>query len=153
MTRCQFILGGWGTKILLGYDGSENARVALSKATKLIKNSDGELVIIVVATVPIPAPYAQRAYYEQVRNDIMQNSRNLLTEASDLAKQAGVARVSGLVEEGFPAESIVSHASEIGADLIVIGRRGIRGVDRKLIGSVSSSILAQSKCDVLVAMA
>ncbi len=139
-------------RILLGYDGSKNAKMALTKATQLIKNTDGELVVVVVANVPSPAPYADRSYYEQTRKEMVEHANSLLTEASDLAKQAGVAKVTGLVREGFPPEVIASHASETGADMIIVGRRGIRGVDRTRIGSVSSSILAISKCDVLVVM-
>jgi nucleotide-binding universal stress UspA family protein len=139
-------------RILVGYDGSENAKVALVRATELTKNSDGELVVVVAAHVPIPAPYANRSYYEQLRNDIVEHARSLVAEASDLAGQAGVARVTGSVKEGFPADVIASYASETGADMIVLGRRGIRGVERTLMGSVSSSVLAQSKCDVLVVM-
>jgi nucleotide-binding universal stress UspA family protein len=139
-------------RILLGYDGSKNAKAALARATELTKNSDGELVVVVAANVPIPAPYANRSYYEQLHNDVVEHARSLVAEASDMARQAGVTRVTGSVKEGFPADVIASHAAEMGADMIVVGRRGIRGVERTLIGSVSSSVLAQSKCDVLVVM-
>lgn len=139
-------------KVLLGYDGSKNAKAALVRATELVKNSDGELVVVVAANVPIPTPYGNRSYYEQLRNDVIEHAQNLLAEASDLARQAGATRVTGLVKEGFPADVITSHASETDADIIVVGRRGIRGIERTFIGSVSSSVLAQSKCDVLVVM-
>lgn len=139
-------------KVLLGYDGSKNAKIALTKATELTKDSENELVVVVAAHMPIPAPYASRSYYEQVRSDTLEHANNLLSEASELAKQSGVARVSGSVKEGLPQEVIVSYASETGADMIVLGRRGVRGVGRGLIGSVSSSVLSQSKCDVLVVM-
>lgn len=137
-------------RILLGYDGSKNAKLALARATEMTKTSDSDLMIVVVASVPNPAPYAQRSYYEELHSEKIERSQNLLAEALEMAKAAGVAKVSGMVKEGFPAETIVSHASEKKADMIVVGRRGIRGVERKLIGSVSSSVLAQSKCDVLV---
>ena len=136
----------------LGYDGSKDENAALQRAAELTKNSEGEMEVIVVATIPIPAPYAEKSYYENTRIDVMERSKNLLAEASDLARKAGVPRVTGLVKEGFPAEVIVSHASEADADMIVVGRRGVRGIERSLLGSVSSSVLAQSKCDVLVVM-
>lgn len=137
-------------KVLLGYDGSKNAKMALAKAAEMTKGPESELVVVVAAHMPIPAPYASRSYYEQVRSDILEHANNLLTEASDLAKQSGVTKITGSVKEGLPHEVIVSYASETGADIIVLGRRGIRGIDRRLIGSVSSSVLSQSKCDVLV---
>ena len=139
-------------KMVVGYDGSKNAKAALARAAELTKNSEGVLVIVIAANVPIPAPYAIRSYYEQVRSDMANHAKTLLAEALDLAKKVGVARVSGLVKEGYPAEVIVSHAKETSADMIVVGRRGTRGIERTSMGSVSSSVLAESKCDVLVVM-
>ena len=137
---------------MLGYDGSKNAKVALERASELTKNSDGDLIVVVAASVPVPAPYASRSYYEQLRKDVVEHAKSLMAEASDLARQAGVKRVTGSVEEGYAADVIASRALETGADMIVVGRRGIRGVERRRIGSVSSSVLAQSECDVLVVM-
>ena len=73
-------------KMVVGYDGSKNAKAALARAAELTKNSEGELVIVIAANVPIPAPYAIRSYNEQVRSDMANHAKTLLAEALDLAK-------------------------------------------------------------------
>lgn len=136
-------------KILVGYDGSENAKRALRKAIELTKRSKGELTILVAADTVSFAMGSRGQYYAPVRNDMVQHAKNLLAEASDTAKQAGV-KVHGSVEEGRPVDMILAKAMDSKADLIVVGRRGIRGIERFLMGSVSSSVVNHSKCDVLV---
>ena len=61
-----------------------------------------------------------------------------------------VDRVERLVTFGNPGEEIVSTAIERGADLIVIGARGLGGVGRLLLGSVSEKVLSSSRSPVLV---
>ena len=58
----------------------------------------------------------------------------------------------GRPEEGIitVAEEIVSLAEEIGAGLIVVGSRGLGGIRRALIGSVSDSVVRHAHCPVLV---
>jgi nucleotide-binding universal stress UspA family protein len=57
---------------------------------------------------------------------------------------------TGSVEEGYPADCILNMAVTDRADLIVMGRRGISGVERFLLGGVSSSVVSHSKCDILI---
>lgn len=64
--------------------------------------------------------------------------------------RGGTISISGRVEEGHPADLILATAAGRNSDLIVVGRRGIRGLERFLMGSVSSSIISHSSCDVLV---
>lgn len=52
--------------------------------------------------------------------------------------------------EGHPADSILRVAEEVGADLIVVGARGLGAVDRFLRGSVSTKVAHHSPCDVLI---
>jgi nucleotide-binding universal stress UspA family protein len=52
--------------------------------------------------------------------------------------------------EGDPAEEIMTYADEIGSDLIVVGRRGVGGFKRLLIGSTSSNIVKYANQSVLV---
>jgi nucleotide-binding universal stress UspA family protein len=81
---------------------------------------------------------------------VVGHAEKLISEAVDAAKQAGVTISHSSVEEGRPSNMILDKASRIKADLIVIGRRGIRGLRRFLIGSVSSSVVNEAQCDVLV---
>jgi nucleotide-binding universal stress UspA family protein len=53
--------------------------------------------------------------------------------------------------EGDPASEIVRHATETGADLIVMGTHGRTGLERLLMGSVAEKVMREALCSVLVA--
>ena len=137
-------------KILVGYDGSENAKRALERAIALSKGDGAALVIVVAVNTIMPvygttAPYYPPNYAEEV----IKEGQKSLAEAVSRAK-AVTQRVSGSVVDGHPAEMILAAADRNGSDLIVLGRRGISGVERFLMGGVSSSVVNHSKCDVLI---
>ena len=134
---------------MIGYDGSDNSKRALTKAIELAKSSDSRLIIVVAVETAGHVAYAAGQSYEVFRNEMIAQAKNLLTEASDAATHAGI-KVFASVEEGRPADTILARALEYKVDLIVVGSRGIRGVERLLMGSVSSAIVSRSQCDVLV---
>jgi nucleotide-binding universal stress UspA family protein len=137
-------------RVLVCYDGSDNAMRALEKAIAMARKSGSELSVVVAAdTVSFTARNLAR-YYRNMRNDILDYSKEQLSRALETAKMGGVPSVQGSVEEGHPADMILAKAFEVKADLIIVGRRGLRGVQRYLLGSVSSSVVGHSACDVLV---
>jgi nucleotide-binding universal stress UspA family protein len=138
------------SKILLGYDGSENAKRALGRAIALSAGGGAALKIVVAVNTILPvygttAPYYPPDYAEEVTKE----GQKLLAEALGRAKKA-TQDVSGSVMDGHPADMILGSADREGTDLIVLGRRGISGVERFLMGGVSSSVVNHSKCDVLI---
>lgn len=137
-------------RILVGYDGSENAKRALQRAIELSKRSSGgELSVVVAFDSASLYVLSMGQYYAPARGEMVQHAQDLLSEALRIVKQAGI-KANGAVEEGRPADMILAKAMNSRADLIVVGRRGIRGIERFLIGSVSSSIVSHSEADVLV---
>jgi nucleotide-binding universal stress UspA family protein len=138
-------------KILVGYDGSNNSARALARASLLAATNGGASlrIVVVVNTMvssygPTP-PYYPENYFELMFED----GNKLLDQALVRCRSLGD-KASGLVEEGHPAETILEVAKREEVDLIVIGRRGISGVQRFLMGGVSSSVVGHSICDVLV---
>lgn len=142
--------GGYRS-ILVGYDGSENAKRALHRAISLVSASPGATLRILVGAntiIPVygtPAPY----YPPDYADEVVKQAKKTLTEALAQAKELG-SRVSGSVKDGYASEVILDVANKEGIDLIILGRRGISGVQRFLMGSVSSSVVSHSTCDVLV---
>jgi len=137
-------------KVLVGYDGSENAKRALGRAVVLSTEQGAAIRIVVAVSTVLPvygpaAPYYPPGYPEQ----IMTEGNKLLEAAVKVAKDAG-RNASGSVEDGHPSEIILRIAESEGVDLIVLGRRGISAVERFLMGGVSSSVVNHSKCDVLL---
>ena len=73
----------------------------------------------------------------------------MLDEARGLLEADGIN--PELVEAvGHPAETIVTAAEDGGYDLVVLGSRGVSGVRRMLMGSVSSYVVTHAHTDVLV---
>jgi len=83
--------------------------------------------------------------------EVVRDAENLVSDASRLASKAGVRDVSTLVlKDGDPADAILFAAATHAPDLIIVGRRGVSGIKRFLLGSVSSRVVSHAECDVLV---
>lgn len=137
-------------RILVCYDGSDNARRALQMAIKLTKEGGGKLSVVVAAGTPGYPPRYRDEYYSDLRKVIIHDANEQLSEALEKAAVGGLPSAQGEVEEGQPADVILARAVDVSADLIVVGRRGLGGVKRFLLGSVSSAVVSHSTCDVLV---
>jgi nucleotide-binding universal stress UspA family protein len=72
-----------------------------------------------------------------------------LQEASETAEAAGVQSAT-YARQGDPADAILDVAEERGADLIVIGNKGMTGAKRFLLGSVPNKISHHAPCSVLI---
>ena len=116
--------------ILVGYDGSEAGRRALDAAADLVVHGSA-LSVATVATGP------------------EDHARKLLSEARGLLLRRHVT-ARYLEPVGEPADMLVQTAREVGADLIVLGRRDQTPLKRLVLGSVSSKVLGAAECDVLV---
>ena len=66
------------------------------------------------------------------------------------AEEAGAWNVQARLEDGDYGDAILDAASDLGADLIVLGRRGLGRIGSFLLGSVSNKVLQSAKCDVAV---
>lgn len=74
----------------------------------------------------------------------------LLSKAVEAVAAHGVKTSSEYVDNSFPAEGIISTAERVGADLIIMGSHGRRGLGRLLLGSQTNEVLAHTKIPVLV---
>jgi len=137
-------------RILVGYDGSDNAERALTRAIQVAKQFKAEVRIVVVADTMSYAVAASGGLYRRFNEQTKENAVNLASAALDTAKAAGLKDVYASDEEGQPADMILTLATEYKVNLIVVGRRGVRGLERFLMGSVSSAVINNAKCDVLV---
>ncbi|MGE2835427.1 universal stress protein [Mycobacterium sp. SMC-4] len=121
-------------RILVGLDGSAQSSAAFDAAKRLFGATGQFVVTEVVAYEAAEDP-------DQVA---VTTARERLTAAT-----ADGAAVRREVLVGAPAEALSHFAEQIDADVIVVGRRG-RGLTRRLLGSVSSSLLEQAEVPVLV---
>lgn len=144
-------------RILIATDGSDLADRALDHGLQLAKLAGSEVTVVTVtepATV-IGGGYATVAgtVIDPVPELIEAQdkaARELLARAAKRAADQGVTVKTVLVDNSFPAEGIVATAAEVGAELIIMGSHGRRGLNRLLLGSQTNNVLAHTKLPVLV---
>ncbi len=145
------------TKILLAADGSEEAALAAETAADIARLSRSELhVVHVEGFSPYPlAAYSPSGYVdtETMRTIVEERdseARKILDEQVSRIEGSGGTVSSSYLRQGRPDREIVSLAEEIGAGLVVMGSRGLGGMRRALLGSVSDSVVRHAHCPCLV---
>jgi nucleotide-binding universal stress UspA family protein len=143
------------TRILLAIDGSEQAELAALRAVDIAQKTDSELHVVHVGVVPsILVSYPGTLGYERrLYDQIEEDSGERLRELSWRVKVAGGTVAGTHLRMGQVALEIVALAEELGVGLIVMGSRGLGGVRRALMGSVSDSVVRHAHCPVLVVRA
>jgi nucleotide-binding universal stress UspA family protein len=140
------------TRILLATDGSEQAELAALRAVDLADATHSELHLVHVGVVPsfLKSYPGTLGYEPRLYEQIEEMSRELLRKQSLRVKAAGGTVAGTHLRMGEVALEIVALAEELQADLIVMGSRGLGGVRRALMGSVSDSVVRHAHCPVLV---
>lgn len=141
--------------IVVGYDGSKNARDALEEAAGLI--ADGGTVHVVTAYRPPSAGETARMWNQlpeefRLTWDPLAEPQAREAEALALLEERGVDGAGHLVDDD-PASAILDVADETDADLVVVGSRGLGRARRVLRGSVSSKVASHAKASLLVVRA
>src|SRR3954466_13558221 len=139
--------------IVVGTDGSETANEAVRQAT--------ELAGAVKAKVHLVSAYepVSESRLRQERKDVPDDMQwsinpredvdNTLSEAADQIKEQGIG-VETYAREGDPADAILDVAEETGADLIIVGNKGMTGAKRFLLGSVPNKVSHHAPCGVYI---
>ena len=139
---------------VVGTDGSDTAREAVRQATELAKRLDAT-VHLVSAYEPVPEGRL-REERQQVPDDLqwMVNPREdvdaTLEQAAQGAQGERACEVETHAREGDPADAILDVAEEQGADLIVVGNKGMTGAKRFLLGSVPNKVSHHAPCSVMI---
>ncbi len=139
--------------IVVGTDGSETAGEAVRQATDLAK-SVGAKVHLVSAYEPVSRTRLREEQQDVPRDlEWMVNAKEdvnaTLKDASDKLSEQGV-DVDTFAREGDPADAILDVAEEQGADLIVVGNKGMTGAKRFLLGSVPNKVSHHAPCSVMI---
>ena len=139
--------------ILLAVDGSEQARIAAEAAAEISASTGSGLHVVFV--MPTAAHlYGHHFYSRELKESIREQAEEDLRAFLD--EQVGwIEDHGGKVEEthmavGRPDAEIVKLAEELGVGLTVVGSRGLGGVRRALVGSVSDPVVRYAHGPVLV---
>ena len=139
--------------IVVGTDGSQTAGEAVREAIELA-NAVGASIELVSAYEPV-SNQRLREEARQAPEDLQWsiNPREdvdvTLSEAAEKVEAAGVS-VTIYAREGDPADAILDVAEERGADLIVVGNKGMTGAKRFLLGSVPNKVSHHAPCSGLI---
>jgi len=134
-------------KILVAVDSSESGRNALHQAFKLA--NDEKCWITVTSVVPPYEGEIELVGVSDIRAVLRKPCDEALAEVEKIAKTERML-VKTVCEEGEVHERIVDLADAENCDVIVMGKRGLRRIERALIGSVTARVIGHTQRDVLV---
>jgi len=148
-------------KILVCTDGSDRDQHVLDKAAMIARDcASEEIVVIHVYNQPLDAVVRsdQDAYFvgdedrERFRKlEAMhrEEKKKVLGDALEFFETKNI-KATSRFEEGNPAEVICKIADNEKFDLIVIGSRGLKGLQKLLLGSISNAVVQQANASVLL---
>ncbi len=142
------------SKIVVAVDGSSTSDLALGEAIRVA--APGGATVLALYVVDTGTPMFDAGYYDpsQLQKAFVESGQRALQAASQRLAAAGVAHETRLVTEapvpGDLGASINEAARQWGADLMVVGTHGRRGVRRLVLGSVAEAVMRQSTMPVLL---
>ena len=86
---------------------------------------------------------------DEYQKAMRKNSEELLTEIKQIVEKEGIKINTEVISDKSVAQGIVTYAKESGADVIVIGTKGLTGVEKFLMGGVASSVIHDAHCPVV----
>jgi nucleotide-binding universal stress UspA family protein len=147
-------------RMLVAADGSGSGERALEMAAEVARATGSELHLLHVVQLPsqgpegweIPIAYVPEAGGSFTKNieELERNAREFVEQRATRIRDDGGPVVEGHVAFGLPSQEVVRLAEELGAGLVFTGSRGLGGVRRALLGSVSDSIVHHAHCSVMV---
>lgn len=143
--------GGGVSKILVGVGGSEYSEKAFKLACIIAAKCNAGLLIVNFEVLgregTVSFDLSKKATQELEKG----GNIPLLERCRSEAKDAGIIDVQTLTTSGHAAEMILRIADLEGADMIVLGRRGLNAPKEFLLGSVSYNVSHHTKCPVVIA--
>lgn len=135
-------------KILVAVDGSDSSKNAFRQACRIAREDKSWLTVI--TAIPLyQDQFEVLSTKEKVSKRLREEGEKILSEIKKSADEEDV-HIKQMLAEGSPFETIIDAADAENCDLIVIGRRGLRRIERALIGSVTARVIGYSHRDILV---
>jgi nucleotide-binding universal stress UspA family protein len=138
------------TRILVPVDFSSNAEQALDYAIELAGKLGATIHVLNVIGIPVfGVPELGVAVTSATMDSMVRDNQTALDKLVASRKSTGVKFSDPILRTGDARDVILQTAEEIGADLIVMGTHGRRGLSRALLGSVTEMVVRTSNVPVL----
>lgn len=142
-------------RIVVGVDGSSTSDNAVRIACDLAAKYDSALYLVHTPQ-PQTVAFAMGAVagYHAVttmpsQDEVVEAANKILERATTVAKECGCEIKEARTDQGDPAHKITGCAQDVGADLIVTGRRGLGSIGSLVQGSTSQQVNHLAKCATL----
>lgn len=133
-------------KVLVALDKSEFSQKAFSKALEMAVKEQAEITVISV----YPDLFEMDEGAHRVKEALKSSAAAVVDQAEERARQAGVPIGKIVLGAVSAADAIVTHATEKGYEMIVMGHKSRSGLEHLLLGSVAAKVVAYAPCSVLV---
>jgi nucleotide-binding universal stress UspA family protein len=135
-------------KLLVCTDGSPAGQGAVNAAVELGILTNAKICLLEVINSPLG--YEPIPLTPQLLSALEEQARNRLRKYQEEAAATGVALEGAVRISMSVPDSILEEAGDRKPDWIIVGRKGLSGIEKLLIGSVSSRVIGSSPCHVLV---
>jgi nucleotide-binding universal stress UspA family protein len=141
--------------VVVGTDGSDSSLRAVARAGA-VAGSVGATLVVVCAYLPSDGDDREISRAQDVLGDEAYQvvgshpAEATVRDAGDHALRAGAKDVRTLAVMGSPVETLLDVVEREGADLLVVGNKGLNGIKGRLLGSVPADATRRSNIDVLV---
>ena len=145
--------------ILVCTDGSEQSLKAIEEAIKIANGcntSDVAVINVIERVKETPIMAEGYLYTKKEMEDLRELAKHrreeqekILAKAIEIFKKSNIT-ATPIAKEGHPAGAIAEEASENDYDLVIVGSRGLGGLKKLLLGSVSNSVVQEVETNVLV---
>lgn len=135
--------------VAVGTDGSTSATKAVTRAAEVAADAGARLLVICAYEIGAPGSDGDDGRSVPV---VLGSSpaERALTDAAEVARRAGVDEVETVAVEGDPAGALVDEVERRGADVVVVGNKGLASFAGRLLGSVPAGVSRRARADVLI---
>lgn len=135
--------------IVVPVDFSRHAESVVEWAAHLAEQHGSRLVLLHAYHLPVEFQQVEGAYLPQeFWTKVKEEAEQGLAGHVEALRRRGL-EVEAVVREGYPATVIEEEAGRLGADLVVIGTRGLTGLKHLLLGSTAERVVQKAPCPVL----
>jgi len=133
-------------RFLVATDGSEYSAGAMREALRMAKRCGARLRVVSVVSTDVE----HEATVGPLLKQELSAAHDHLASMLEQANAAGVACETEVLQASSPDEAIVHAAEQAKSDLVVMGRRGRRGLARLMLGDITARVIGSAPCNVLV---